>query len=343
MYQEDIIRILKIDRRTGNPKYQQLVNAVMKATAAGHIEESGLLPSINELSMKTGISRRTVERAYIALKNKGLVRSVAGKGYFLIGSANVNRPRIMLLFDKMSPHKRIIYEAFVSEIQTFGTVDLHLYHNDFNRFRDLISAWADYYDHYVITPCFTIDEQSGYELLNNLPQNKLILLDTLPASVSGEFSAVYENHEQDIFNALEELRPHLIKYKYLKIVLSDHFCYSNQILIGFLRFCHKAGFECETISCLTTHEIEKNTAYISLNDDDLIILIEKINVRQLNPGTDIGLISYHDAPYKKFMLNGITTISSDFERMGKEAARSILNNSKSRIEIPSHVIKRNSL
>ncbi|SFE57559.1 DNA-binding transcriptional regulator YhcF, GntR family [Pedobacter antarcticus] len=342
MYQDDIIRILKLDLNAGIPKYQQLANAIMNATT-GHINENDALPSINKLSVKTGTSRRTVERAYIALKNNGAVKSVAGKGYFLTGTSPIRMPRIMLLFDRMTLHKRMIYDAFVSEIQSFGNIDLHLYDNNFNRFRDLLSTWADSYDHYVIIPCFAVDEHLGYKLINNLPSKKLILVDTLPASISGEFSAIYENYEQDIFNALEELIPHLIKYRYLKIIFSKHACHSNEILIGFLRFCHKNGFESETVFCLNTHDIRKNSVYISLNDDELPVLIEKINEKQLTAGTDIGLISYHDAPYKKFMWNGITTISSDFVRMGKEAAGLILNNSKVRIEIPFRVIKRNSL
>ena len=37
-------------------------------------------------------------------------------------------------------------------------------------------------------------------------------------------------------------------------------------------------------------------------------------------GKQVGIISYNETPLKKIILNGITTISTDFEAMGIEAA-----------------------
>ncbi|MEO7044665.1 MAG: substrate-binding domain-containing protein, partial [Ferruginibacter sp.] len=63
----------------------------------------------------------------------------------------------------------------------------------------------------------------------------------------------------------------------------------------------------------------------------------------LKVGEQVGIISYNEIPLKKIILNGITTISSDFDQMGKIAAELILSNSKEHIEVPFKLTLRASL
>jgi DNA-binding LacI/PurR family transcriptional regulator len=60
-------------------------------------------------------------------------------------------------------------------------------------------------------------------------------------------------------------------------------------------------------------------------------------------GKDIGIISYNETPWKEFILNGITTISTDFHKMGELTAQMILNNQNNHIEVPFKVTLRKSL
>jgi DNA-binding LacI/PurR family transcriptional regulator len=46
---------------------------------------------------------------------------------------------------------------------------------------------------------------------------------------------------------------------------------------------------------------------------------------------------------KKIILNGITTISTDFQQMGKMTAKLILEGSRKHIEVPFLLTLRNSL
>lgn len=57
----------------------------------------------------------------------------------------------------------------------------------------------------------------------------------------------------------------------------------------------------------------------------------------------MGIIFYNEIPIKKIILNGITTISTDFNQMGKIAAELILSNSKERVEVPFKLTLRASL
>jgi DNA-binding LacI/PurR family transcriptional regulator len=60
-------------------------------------------------------------------------------------------------------------------------------------------------------------------------------------------------------------------------------------------------------------------------------------------GKDIGIISYNETPLKRFIFNGITTISTNFKQMGESAAKLILNNENRMQEIPFTLTLRPSL
>jgi DNA-binding LacI/PurR family transcriptional regulator len=55
------------------------------------------------------------------------------------------------------------------------------------------------------------------------------------------------------------------------------------------------------------------------------------------------VIFHTQTPTKICIANGIITISTDFEFMGKTRIEMILKNNKSKIENPSQLILRNSL
>ena len=78
-------------------------------------------------------------------------------------------------------------------------------------------------------------------------------------------------------------------------------------------------------------------------EDDLVELIQKLISDDLKIGEDIGVISYNETPLKKIILNGITTISTDFKLMGQKAAEMVLTSNKEHVANPFRVTLRNSL
>jgi DNA-binding LacI/PurR family transcriptional regulator len=53
------------------------------------------------------------------------------------------------------------------------------------------------------------------------------------------------------------------------------------------------------------------------------------------PGREAGVISYNETPMKKYVKNGITVISTDFELMGQKAAEFVVLGEFVRFEVPT--------
>ncbi|OYZ44671.1 MAG: transcriptional regulator, partial [Sphingobacteriales bacterium 24-40-4] len=212
---------IHIDGYSATPKYLQLTNSIKDAIIAGKIKKDDLLPSINELSCILEISRDTAEKGYKHLKSLGIVNSVPGKGYYISNVDFRQRLRIFLLFNKLSSHKKIVYDAFVAALGEHVAIDFYIYNNDFALFKKLLDNKKEDYSHYVIIPHFIEGGEESYRLINEIPKDKLILLDKLLPGVEGEYAAVYENFEKDIYNALEQARDQLSKYHTLKIIFPD--------------------------------------------------------------------------------------------------------------------------
>ena len=303
-----------------------------------------MLPSINDLSFALDTSRNTIERVYKELKDKGIVSSVPGKGFF-ISNTDFQKPlKIFLLFNKLSAHKKIIYDAFVATIGEQATIDFYIYNNDFYFFKKIITeSTQNDYAKYIIIPHFLDNEAKAHEIINTIPKDKLILLDNLVPGVNGKFAAIYENFASDVYEALKKLLDKLTNYHTIKLIFPGKTYHSKEIMKGFLNFCRQYAFEYAVVESLSTETIQPQTVYISLMEDDLVELIKKIIASDLKVAKDVGVISYNETALKEIILDGITTISTDFKLMGSKAAEFALSNCHEHFAVPFHVTVRSSL
>jgi len=339
----DFFSYIQVDGYSAIPKYLQLTKSVLAAIQLGKLKKNDTLPSINEVSYELEISRDTAEKGYKHLKNLGILGSIPGKGYYILNETYNQRLKICLMFNKLSNHKKIIYDAFVDAIGDNVAIDFYIYNNDFSQFKDLLTAKNEQYSHYVIIPHFIEAGAEEYELLNSIPKNKLILMDKLISGIDGEFGCVYENFEKDIFQALEKALEPLHKYHTLKLIFPENSYFPDEIKNGFAKFCSDYGFQQKIVTDIQREPINEGEVFINLREDDLVVLIERIKMLRLKIGRDVGLISYNETPWKKIILNGITTISTDFQKMGQIAANLILENSRKQVEIPFYLTLRDSL
>lgn len=343
MKPNDFFKFIHIDEYSATPKYLQLGDSIIAAIENGHLKKDDLLPSINELSYMFEISRDTAEKGYKYLKKLGVIVSVPGRGYY-VGNADFKKKiKVFLLFNKLSAHKKIIYDSLVSALGPEAAIDFYIYNNDFTIFKKLIQNRRTGYSHYIIIPHFLEGGTNAYDIINTIPNDKLILLDKKLPGIEGNFSAIYENFEKDIYGALTEAKDRLAKYHTLKIVFPKKSYFPKEIVYGFKKFCQQYAFNHVIVSDVSAEPIGTGEVYINLMEDDLVTLIERIISLNLKVGEDVGVISYNETPLKKLLLNGITTISTDFKKMGTLTADLINNQKTEHHEVPFYVTLRPSL
>lgn len=335
-----MLDLIKIDEFSSTPKYRQLANSIIEGIQAGKIQQGDVLPSINELSFEHYISRITVEKGYNYLKSLGVVESVRGKGFFICVESVPANFRIFLLFNKLSVHKKIIYDSFVAAMGESAGIDFYIYNNDFNLFKRIVSSRELDYSHIVIIPHFMEGDSIAVDFINSLPKEKLILVDKILPGIQGSYGAVYENFERDIYETLVQAKDSLAKYQRIQLVFPDSSYYPKGIVRGFEHFCRDFAFD---FSVSEQAEPEKGTAYITVMEDDLIAILDQIKEKGLTLGQDVGLISYNETPIKRLLFEGISTISTDFVKMGEIAADLVKSNARKKIENPFSFIHRSSL
>ncbi|MFN3849640.1 MAG: GntR family transcriptional regulator [Spirosomataceae bacterium] len=335
---------LVIDELSSTPKYQQLSNAIIAAIKNGILTKGDPMPSINELSFSHDISRITVEKGYNELRDLGILEAYPGKGYFVKNTDIFQELKIFLMFNKLSEHKKIIYDSFVQTLGDKASIDFYIYNNDSKLFSKLIENKLEGgYTHFVIIPHFIEGEKTAYQTINKIPKNKLIIVDKLIPEVSGNFGAVYENFSKNIYHALFQALEALQKFSMIKLIFPEQSYYPYEIIEGFVAFCQSFVFEYKIINDIINEDINKGDVFINLMEDDLIKLLDKVTFKGFAVGSDVGIISYNETKTKKYIMNGLTTISTDFAEMGKRAAELILTGSKKHIENPFNVTFRDSL
>lgn len=63
--------------------YEQIVNQLKDGIVTGELKAGEALPSIRALASELEVSVITTKRAYEELEKEGLIRSIAGKGFYV--------------------------------------------------------------------------------------------------------------------------------------------------------------------------------------------------------------------------------------------------------------------
>ena len=75
--------MIAIDRNNSTPFYQQIHRQVVRSIESGLYRVGDRLPSIRPFAQQLGVSRNTVEQAYLELVQEGYVNSRQGSGYYV--------------------------------------------------------------------------------------------------------------------------------------------------------------------------------------------------------------------------------------------------------------------
>jgi DNA-binding transcriptional regulator YhcF (GntR family) len=330
--------VIKINNKSSEPKYRQIIDSLCCAIENGSLKKGDKIPSINQICTEFNLSRDTVIYAYSELKSKGIILSQPGKGYYLATSETNRNEKVFVLFDELNAFKEELYYALISTLKGRAHVEVFFHHNNFKLFNNLLLECAGNYTSYIIMPATF--ENTG-PLLSKLSQNRIFILDRLKADLK-EFQGVYQDFEMDVFEAMTSGIAMLNKYRKL-VFLNSGGKEPIERVRGFEKFCQLNNIEYQILKNIENARPALYEAWFLTSDRDLVHLVKMAKEYKFKLGKKFGIVSFNDTMLKEVVAGGITTISTDFNEMGKTLANMILNHKFGMIRNPSRLIIRKSL
>ncbi|MEZ0482906.1 GntR family transcriptional regulator [Fibrella aquatica] len=333
---------LQFNPKDKTPKYKQIVQSIITDIGRGILRKGEQLPSISELSIEYYLARDTVEKAYRELRERGYITSVQGKGYY-VQANDALKLKILLVFNKLSSYKKIIYYAFLKALGDRANVDLQIHHYSAQHFQEIIEENLGKYNYYVVMPHFTqdLDKANYMQVLESIPSNQLVMLDKDVPELAGNFLSVHQNFDKDIREALETAQDLLTKYSRMVLILPSDGNYPVEIARGFRSFCINANKEFAIKENAINEHLQAGTAYVVVEETDLSELVKKVRQTNFQLGREIGMISFNDTTLKELL--DITVVSTNFEAMGYTTASLLLDNKQIKVKNPFYMIRRGSL
>ncbi|HTN36584.1 MAG TPA: GntR family transcriptional regulator [Arachidicoccus sp.] len=329
------------------PYYKQIMESIYELMESEKLSVGDLLPSMNELSKNLNISRETVKKAYNLLREENVIEASQGKGFYLAPKKK-NKIKILLLFDKLSTYKQVLFNSFAASMRNTSELTIRLHNQDIELFEHFVKVNLNKFDYYLITPHFPLDAETQARLikvLRKIPNRKLILLDRNIEELPGNYGAIYQDFEKDIYEGLHQAHDLLKKYKTLNVISMKGSLYAPLIEKGVERFCKEKHIKYNFYKTINVNRIQKQESFLILNsqlDTELIELIRAARLRNLKVGEDIGILSYNESPVNEIILNGLTVLSTDFVQMGELASKMIMDNALDKVKCDFKLLIRNT-
>lgn len=316
-------------------KFQQLTDAVNEAISRNLLKVGDLLPSVNQICKESSLSRDTVFKAYAELKNRGVIESVPNRGYFVAKAVT----KVFLFLDTFKAYKEVLYGAFLDSLPETIAIDLHFHHYNIDDFEKIIKESLGKYTKYII---MNFDHKRVPEITRQIPANKLLVIDWNIHELEGS-SSISQDFGQSLYDSLVSGIDLIRKYDRF-VYMYPSFTYHPKISISYFeKFCSDYKFNHKTLFDFKKFDLQKGDLYLLVSDRTLAKFLDQCEQKNLVPGQDVGVISYNETPMKKYVKEGITVISTDFELMGKKIADFVITAEKTNTVIPSKLTVRKSL
>ena len=333
-----LIELDKIDTSLAMPVYKQIVQLIHRNIDKGILTKDDLLPSVNKISKEFSLARGSVFSAYNDLRASGIIDSIPGKGYFVLSTDIKQNKRIFLLFSTFTPYKETVFNALLNSLPKTCTLDIYFHHHSIKMFDNLVREQAGYYNTFIIMPEVNNDTLG---ILSKLDKKHTFLLDVGFKEYKKDYPGVYQNFEKDIYSILLSNRHLVTKYKRLFLLFPEEIR-TRDIITGFKKFSKTHVITTGIKNRFDPENVEKKDAFIVIDDNHLVEIIKFARENKWQLGKDIGIISYNETSLKSVIADGITTITTDFEAMGKTMAQMVISGKREVIENPFIMIDRKS-
>jgi len=324
-----------VNQQSNLLKYQQLIDSINEAISKNLLQVGDMLPSVNQICTESSLSRDTVFKAYAELKNRGVIESVPNRGYFVAKAVT----KVFLFLDTFKAYKEVLYGSFLDNLPESVAVDLHFHHYNINDFEKIIKESLGKYSKYII---MNFEHERVPEITRQIPPGKLLVIDWDVNTEPGT-STIHQDFGQSIYDSLETAIDLIRKYDKF-IYLYPSFTYHPKTSIKFFeKFCSAHKIQHKTLYDIKKFDIQKGELYLLVSDRTLAKFLDQCHQKNLVLGQDVGIISYNETPMKKYVKDGITVISTDFELMGKKIAEFVTTGEKVNLVIPTILTIRKSL
>lgn len=303
------------------------------------LSKNDQIPSFTDIMKEHGVSRDTVVRAYKKLNNRGIIKAVQGKGYFVTNEIVDFEKNVFLLLDELSHYKNTLVKSIERNLKNRGQYRIFFHHYDSEIFNKLIEQNLGQFTHYAISP-FPNSLQIK-KTLEQIPEDRLILLDRHDGQ-DPNLKFIGQEFLQDITVCLGKLENRVEKYRRFIFIFPELPYYPSELKIGFQEYCIKMGIESLIVPKTSCISMRRHDAYLVINDSHLARIVERSRLKGWRLGSDIGVISYNETPLKSVVAEGITTISTDFKKMGEHLVCMIFDSKITNIHNASDLILRNS-
>jgi len=313
--------IIKIDTDKSTPIYRQIIESVQQGIESGKLKLGDLIPSVNATASRFSIARGSIFKAYDELRTAGVIDSIPGKGYFVINTSKSKKKNIFLLLSTYNPYREVFYNAFIDKLKNQASVEIYFHHHNIGVFETLVLNHASHYNTFVIMP--EIHKRTA-KILSKLNQQQLFVLETGLSEFGTRYAGVYQDYRKDIYSFLASITKRLADYQRVLLLFSSNMR-NYQTIKGFEDFFEDhPQFEAKVIQETQNFEPSRGDLCLVLDDNDLVQLVLYSKEHNWKLGDDLGVISYNETPLKRVIADGISTISPDFEQMGKNMADLVL-------------------
>jgi len=324
-----------VNHQSNMLKFQQLIDSINEAVSKNLLQVGDMLPSVNQLCKESALSRDTVFKAYAELKNRGVIESVPNRGYFVAKAVT----KIFLFLDTFKAYKEVLYGSFLENLPENIAVDLHFHHYNIDDFEKIIKESIGKYTKYIV---MNFDHKRVPEITRQIPDSKLLIIDW-NVNVQAGTSTIHQDFGQSLYDSLESGIDLIRKYDKF-IYLYPSFTFHPKISIDYFgRFCTDYQLNHDVLYEYKKFDIQKGELYLLVSDRTLAKFLDQCHQKNLVLGQDVGVISYNETPMKKYVKDGITVISTDFEMMGKKIAEFVSKGEKVNMVIPTRLTIRKSL
>jgi len=326
---------IHINHESDVPKYQQLVNGINNAIAKKILEKGDALPSVNSICKDNQLSRDTVFKAYSILKEQHVIDSVPNKGYYVAGETR----KVLLFLDTFKAYKEVLYHSFVNNLPSNIITDVQFHHYNIDNFKTIINNSVGKYYKYVI---MNFDNKEIPAALAGIDKDKLLLIDWNIHSKS-KHNFVCQDFGVAFYNCLVEALYAFKKYEEVIFIYPNYTNHPKETVDFFKKFCADHQVKYKIVINPADFEIQKGKAYISVSDRILGNFLEQCRDKNVEPGKDVGFLSYNETPMKKFIYKGISVVSTDFKELGTKAALFVSREEPVQSYVATKLILRESL